>query len=66
MNLKWSNGPWWFSCKKFTVRIVVRDNLSVESAPVTRRFVGQPVVNLKTWFESFGGFECQKLEAGGR
>jgi len=50
---------WWFSCEAFTCLVVSNeDNLvTVKSAPIVRRFVGQHIKNLANWCRRLGGFE---------
>lgn len=42
----------YFSCPKFTVRLVVRANIIQEAAPIAKRFEGQPLAALTQWAES--------------
>jgi len=59
--MKWSDGAWRFSCKKFAVRVMIINNIITEAAPVTRSFIGQPPDNLRGWFQKFGGFRLRRL-----
>lgn len=45
---------WWLSCPKFTVLVVTDQRQIVETAPLTRKFVGQPLANLVQWAKRFG------------
>ncbi len=46
----------YFSCRKFTVKLVTRGSIIVEAAPIVKRFEGQTVDGLKSWARSkFGG-----------
>lgn len=41
---------YWFTCTKFTVRVDVNaKGMIVWTAPITRRFIGQPLANLEKW-----------------
>lgn len=56
---------WWFSSNRMTVFVEVsEDGVVVQTAPVTRKFVGQPVANLERWMRKQGGF--RKKEIAGR
>ena len=56
---------WWFSCNKFTVFVETDDDSVIaKTAPVVRKFVGQPLSKLEAWFRGFGGFE--KAGFGGK
>jgi len=54
---------WWFSCTKFTCLVVSdRDNLITnQSAPIVRRFSGQPIKTLADWMRKLGGFKFKEL-----
>ncbi len=47
---------WWFSCKKLTVLVVENEGIVVRTAPVTGKFVGQPVADLEKWMTKLGSF----------
>lgn len=55
------NKVFWVSCRLFTVRVEVRDNIIVNAAPVVKRFQGQPFNNLKRWMAKFGKFRVLAL-----
>lgn len=47
---------WWFSCKKITIFVVTDEyGKIVETAPIARCFVGQPVMNLFYWLQKISG-----------
>lgn len=49
---------YWLSCARFTVQVVTDDRGVITwAAPVVRRFVGQPLVNLLRWVGP-----CHQLE----
>jgi hypothetical protein len=46
----------YFSCPKFTVRLVVKGTIIREAAPIVRAFEGQTLDALASWAKSkFGG-----------
>lgn len=50
---------WWFSSLSMTVVVIVYANgvsHIVDTAPVTKKFIGQPLENLERWMSSQGGF----------
>lgn len=52
---------YWVSCKKFTVGVITLGRGSqaeiCETAPITRKFIGQPLSNLAKWAQKLGGFK---------
>ncbi|MHC4188418.1 MAG: hypothetical protein ACYSUB_01915 [Planctomycetota bacterium] len=40
---------WWLSNRKMTVKVVVKDTMIIDAAPVVRKFIGQPFQNIVTW-----------------
>jgi len=47
---------WWVSCDRFTVWVQVDERAVItDAAPIVRRFIGQPLQNLKRWANKFGG-----------
>ena len=40
----------WVSSKRATFRVDVRDNIIISAAPIARKFIGQPLDNLKRFF----------------
>ena len=47
---------WWFSSKIITVLVTENDNIIVRTAPVTGKFIGQPISNLEYWMTKQGKF----------
>jgi hypothetical protein len=46
----------YFSCPKFTVKLVMEGAIIVEAAPIVKRFEGQTIRALTSWVQSrFGG-----------
>ena len=41
---------YWLVSRKATVRVIVRDGIVIEAAPLVRVFVGQPYWKLRDWF----------------
>lgn len=52
---------WWVSCHKMTILAVSEDARIVDTAPIAKKFVGQPLRNLKAWMEKFGGFKVERI-----
>ncbi len=59
---------WWFSChgKRGPIAcLVVSDEedhvVGKLSAPIVKRFDGQPIRNLANWFRKLGGFRWTEL-----
>lgn len=51
---------YWISCAKWTSRVVVDETgVIVKTAPVVRRFIGQPVENLLRWAARIGGLRVE-------
>lgn len=45
------------SCLKFTVLVKVDLNGKITyAAPIVKKFIGQPVDNLRKWMKGLGGF----------
>ena len=40
---------WWVSCPQFTVWARTSNGIILDSAPIVRRFIGQPLTNLIRW-----------------
>jgi hypothetical protein len=46
----------YFSCPKFTVRLVMEGTIILEAAPIVKKFEGQTIGALTSWAQSkFGG-----------
>ncbi len=53
---------YWLSCQKFTVLVRVDDTQIIRyTAPISRKFVGQPFDNLKRWASRWGPLDVQQL-----
>jgi hypothetical protein len=52
---------WWISCRIFTVQVNVLNNNIVWAAPIVRRFVGQPLNNLRRWAKGFPPYQEEPL-----
>lgn len=46
-----------------TVLVGARGNKITSGAPVIRRFIGQPLDNLRAWMRKQGEFQESKLES---
>ena len=53
------------TCYKMTVKAMVnKDEVIVSASPITKKFIGQPLENLKTWLKGFKGFEIVEILRG--
>lgn len=50
-----------FSSLRMTVWLSIGDGVIQDSAPIVRKFIGQPVVNLEAWMQKQGGFRKHHL-----
>lgn len=56
------SGHYWLSCTKMTVYAEVgEDERIIKTAPITRKFVGQPLHALEHWLAGFGGYVRAEL-----
>ena len=53
---------YWVSCLKFTVCVTTKHDIITDAAPVVKRFIGQPFINLKRWFGKFGKVTVHDLD----
>jgi hypothetical protein len=54
---------WWLSSLKMTVGVETDKNSKiVNTAPITHKFIGQPLANLESWMKRQGGFRKEQLE----
>lgn len=44
-----------------TVFVAVEAGVIVDTAPITRRFIGQPAANMRRWFVRLGGYQSQRM-----
>lgn len=48
----------YISCSKFTVRVYTNERGTIyQAAPIVKRFIGQPILNLLLWSKKFGNFK---------
>jgi hypothetical protein len=53
---------WWLSNSRMTVRVRTDDNhVIVETAPIVRKFRGQPLENLTRWLRRMGDTKVVKF-----
>lgn len=50
------------SNEKFTCAFKEDNCVVVDSAPILKRFVGQPVLNLFDWLDSIGEYQIDELK----
>ena len=55
------NGWWWVSTRRMTFGVLVVDGVVRDSAPIGRRFIGQPATNLGEWLRGQGGFRAERI-----
>ena len=52
----------WLSSKKMTIFADVdADHMIIDTAPIARKFIKQPVINLVRWMEKQGGLRIERL-----
>jgi len=56
-----TDGFYWFSCEKFTVGVEVLNGKIHVTAPITGKFIGQPLQNLLNWMYPMKGFLYKKI-----
>lgn len=54
---------YWISTEKWTVEAQCRGITIMYTAPLTARFIGQPIGNLLNWARQFGGLRWEKWES---
>lgn len=55
---------WWYvSSPRLTCAVKVEDGIITDSAPILRRFIGQPAKNLGDWLRQQGDVEFKRLKA---
>lgn len=53
---------WQFSCTRMTVLVKTNERgLIVDTAQITKIFVGQPLMSLEVWMRKFGKFKKTRL-----
>ena len=58
---------YWVSCPKFTIKVEIEDSITpdyaviIDTAPIARKFIGQPFYNLLHWCKGFGKVRRVKL-----
>ena len=52
---------YWVSTKRMTFWVEVTDGVISDSAPIGRKFIGQPYTNLIAWLRRQGGLQTQEL-----
>lgn len=52
---------WLLSCRTLTVRVEINNGIVCSASPIVRRFVGQPLSNLKRWMRGLGGYREELL-----
>jgi len=53
---------WWLSSRRMTIGVGVdRYQRIVVAPPIVRRFIGQPLNNIRRWMQKQGGFSVAQL-----
>ena len=52
---------WWLSSETMTVQVDEENDVVVDAAPIVRKFIGQPMINLVRWMKRQGGFRWAAL-----
>lgn len=52
---------WWLSTVKMTFWCRVTNNIVTDTAPIARKFIGQPYSNLAKWLAKQGGFMWEQI-----
>jgi hypothetical protein len=60
------DGWWWLSTKRMTFAVLILDDVIVETAPIARKFVGQPPAALSRWLQKQGRIWARRLDDSGR
>lgn len=54
---------YWLSCENFTIMLKLSDGKIIESAPIIRRFHGQPLMNLLNWVKNrMGPYTLEEMK----
>ncbi len=51
-----NDADWWLSSVKMTIWVSVRNGTVIDSAPIARKFIGQPMDNLRQWMRRQGAY----------
>ena len=52
---------WWYSSRVITVLVIEEHGIIKRTAPVTGKFIGQPIINLERWMTKQGKFRKEIL-----
>lgn len=53
---------WWLSSLRMTIWAETNNKYTItRTAPIGRKFIGQPLKNLAKWMNKQGGFKWKKL-----
>ena len=56
------DGGYWLSTDKMTVYAEVKDDIIINAAPIIRKFINQPAINLWRWLDKLGNFTYANLD----
>lgn len=48
---------WWLSSRRMTVFVMTKDDTIIDGPPIIRKFIGQPLDNLRGWIQRQGGYK---------
>lgn len=52
---------WWVSNRVMTFGVTVENGIIIETAPIARKFIGQPFDNLERWMMRLSHYRKEKL-----
>ena len=53
---------YWLTCQMCTVSVETDDNnVITKTPPIARKFIGQPLADLKRWMAKYGGFRVEPI-----
>ncbi len=55
---------WWFSSERMTVWVREEYGIIKDTAPIARKFIGQPLGNLERWMARQDNFQKCPLDIG--
>ncbi len=58
-------GHFQLSNERMTFRVHARNGIVLDTAPIARRFIGQPLDNLASWMRKMGPTDVHLLESHG-
>ena len=56
---------YWLSCPFMTIWVMVHGSTIIDTAPIARRFIGQPFSNIIRWAKRTGEIRVERLSIKG-